>query len=127
VPVDVADAVNKYIKLRDLLSARKKKVEEDNKPYNQAMEALENWLLNELNNANANNIATSAGTVYKVTRSSVSVKDWEAALSFVKDNELWGALTRGISKEVVEEYIKENQEAFPGVELNSIIKINVRR
>ena len=119
-------AVGAYVKLRD----HKKKIQDRHKeelaPINGKMEALENWLLKQLNDQQAQSIKTGSGTVFKHTRTAAKVEDWDATLDFIITNQLWHILERRVSKTAVEELAEENQ-VVPGVAITRDTVAQIRR
>ena len=116
-----------YRKLRDLKDAKKKQHSEELRPLNDKIIELEAWMLNKLNEVGANSIKTESGTAYKSTQTKAKVSDWDEALTFVRTNDLWHLLERRVSKTAVEEYIESEGTPPPGIEVDSEVKLNVRK
>ena len=123
----VEQVVLAYRKVRDQKTAlndeHKLKVAEINKKLNQ----MENWFLLQLNAQGVESMRTGQGTVFKSSRVSSKVEDWDAALTFIKDHDLWHLLERRVSKAGIEEYENETDTTFPGVALTREITVNVRK
>ena len=77
---DMEKRVKQFIALRDKKKEIKKKHEDELKPYQEAMDALEGYIMTWLHSLNANNIATDAGTAYMSTRVSATVADARSVL-----------------------------------------------
>jgi len=122
----IDEAVASYVRLRDKKKALQDEHKEQLKPYNTAMEKLENWMLAKLNQDNAQSVRTDSGTVFKSMRTSASVQDWEATLGFIRENELYHLLERRVSKTAVEEMAEQGQDV-PGVQITREITVNIRR
>jgi len=124
---DMEKAIMSYRNLRD----RKKDIADRHKeelaPINNKMRELENWMLAALNEQGANSIKTPSGTVFKKVDVSVKIDDWSSALKMIREEGLWHMLEHRLSKTAVEEYIKAEGVAPPGVAINSTIVVNVRK
>lgn len=123
-----ADMVRKYVELRD----RKKQMEEAFKeqvaPLTQAMDTLENALLQRMNESGAESIKTEFGTAYKAKVMSTRVADRETLMGFVREQGAFQLLTAAVSKEAVRDYM-ETSGGFPppGVDVSFITSVNFRR
>lgn len=121
-----AEMIDKYVQIRD----HKKKVTDEFaltlKPVNDAMEKLENMLLDALNTGQLESIKSEFGTAYKSTVTSATVKDRDAFLDFVLKQRQLEALDVRANKTFVKEYM-DKVGPIPGVEMSSMSKIGVRR
>jgi hypothetical protein len=122
-----AVAIEKYVKLRDKLAEIKKEQSAFNLKYTAAMELIEGHLLTMLDNDNLENIKAEAGTAYKSTLTSATVKEWHKTLEFIKEHAMWELLEPRVSKTVVEETLKNTGEMIPGVVITQRVNLNVRR
>jgi hypothetical protein len=122
-----AQATDMYIKLRDT----KKEKDEAHKlncaKIVAAMEKLEGALLEFLDANGVQNVASTAGTVYKSTQISATVADKDAFMAFVKETDQYEALDIKANKTFVKDYLDENQEAPPGVKVSQINTVGVQR
>ena len=62
-----AQMIEKYLALRDKKAALEAEHKKIIAPYNLVLGQLENFLLDDLNNAGGNSLATDAGTCYRTT------------------------------------------------------------
>jgi hypothetical protein len=92
----------------------------------QGMDKLESMILAHLNESGLANIKCSAGTAYRKTDYSATVKDREAFLKFIQESGLWDLLDARANKKFVREYT-EQTAMVPGVDLSSISSVGVRR
>lgn len=86
--------VAEYVKLRDerhALAARDKLLKEQ-------MTALENQMLDISNNLGVNSFKTDYGTVFKTTKTYVSVQDREALDRYAVENKDLGVFTNHVCK-----------------------------
>src|SRR5271167_2135418 len=74
--------VEKYIALRDHVTARKAAHTEELAPYTAGMGVIEGEFLRRLIERGADNTKTEAGTAYKTTLLNIKVIDQEAFLNF---------------------------------------------
>jgi len=122
----VDQVVAGYITLRDTKKAIQDRHKEELKQVNANMEKMENWLLQQLNNQHAESIRTTEGTVFKHTRTSAKVVDWDAVLTYIHDNDAWDLLEKRVSKVSVEERAEQG-EAVPGVTITRDTVAQIRR
>lgn len=123
-----AQMIEKYLALRDKVTAIKKQHTEQLAPYNVAMAKLEALLLDHLNQQGADNIKVrDVGTAYKVTNTSATVAEWPLVLDYVRQHEAWDLLQRAVSKTAVLAAIEETQAPVPGVKVSQETVLNVRR
>lgn len=123
----VDDMIDKYLRLRDKTKAIKERHSEELAPYSNAMNTLEAWLLECLNEAKLKSVSSPHGTAYKTTRTSAKVTDWTAVLTFIRKHEAWDLLEARVSKLAAETIIEETKQPIPGVETSSEVCCNVRR
>ena len=125
--MDFDRAVAAYIKLRDKTDEVKKRHKEELRPYGELMSRLEATMLDHLNNIGGESLRTEHGTVFKNTRNSVKVADWNVTLPWLVENERWDMLEARVGKEAATVYMEETGEPVPGVEYNSEVTVQVRR
>ena len=124
---NIETVVGAYRKLRDIKDDIKKKHSEELAPINSKLNTIEIWLLETLNKLGINSAKTNNGTAYKATINRTKVVDWPATLKFIQEHDLWHMLEQRVSKSAVEEYVESEGSAPPGVEVNSEVRVNVRR
>lgn len=123
----VAQMTELYIKLRDKRDEVKKAHTEQLQPYNDMMGKLEGLLHAELQRAQLDSMRSEAGTVYRSTETSVSVKDWPATLAFIQDNKLFDLFEARVSKTAAIAVIEETKAPIPGVQITQTEVLRVRR
>lgn len=121
-----AQRVEAYIKLRDFKQKADEEFKKSLTRCNEAMQRLENELLQDLQTVGADSIACTAGTVYRRRELSASVEDRAKFLEFVSGEGGWDALDVKANKTFVKERI-EAGEPVPGVKISQIDKVGVRR
>ena len=123
----VDQAVAAYIKLRDMKTEITRRQKEELEPINDKMDKLEAWLQRHLLASGVESMRTEEGTAFLQTSSSVTVKDWNAALDFVKSRDEWSFLEAKFNKTAVKDFMNSTGEVPPGVEYKEFIVTRVRR
>lgn len=125
--MNLDEAVEKYIALRDKKDALVRKHKEELKPYNERMDKIEAAILGLFNKTGQNSARTNHGTPYRSDVLSASVADRDAFLDFVRENEAWHFLENRVTKKAVQEYEQEHGEYPPGIKTSVTTKININR
>jgi len=123
----IDQAITAYILIRDKRDKKRKEQQEEMAPYIAKMEKLENWLLHMLNKQGVESTRTDHGTAYKSIRTTAKITDWDSALEFIKENELYHLLERRVSKKAVEEFVEVQGAPPDGIDIVREIRVNVRR
>lgn len=124
----VDDAIAAYIKLRDKKAEMAERHKEEMGPISEGMTKLENWLHRQMLNTGVDSFkADGVGTAFLQTMSSVTVKDWTAALNSIREEEEWSLLEARVSKSAVKDYLENKGHLPPGVELSEAMVVRVRR
>lgn len=116
-----------YVKLRDMKAALVKKQKEELALIQASMDKIENYLQKYLLEANLQSVNSDAGTAFLQHVASTTVRDWPAALDFIKANDEWSMLEARVSKTAVKDYLDEHGALPPGVEYTEAIVTRVRR
>lgn len=122
-----AELISGYLAVRDkkrLLEARHK---EELAPYNATLAKIELVLAQVMNETGLDNLPGGGGTAYRTTRTSVTVADWDAFLTWVRETEAWHMLERRAAKTAVEEVLAETKELPPGINISSDSVVQVRK
>jgi len=91
------------------------------------LDKLENYLQKYLLDAKLQSVNSEAGTAFLQHVASTTVRDWPAALDFIKANDEWSMLEARVNKTAVKDYIEQNGGCPPGVEYTEMIVTRVRR
>lgn len=121
--MQIEETVVKFMQLRKLKAER----EDEIKKIEEVMDRVRSALLEHFNTTGVELIRTESGTVYKSVRTTASVADWDVFLDTVKKNDLWHLLEHRCSSKEAENYVAVHDEPPPGVNLNRVATINVRR
>jgi len=116
-----------YIKLRDKKAAIEQSVKDDIAAINMKLVKIEEYLRNRAEAEGVSSFKTDSGTAYMSSSDYASVADWDAAFAFIKKNEHWEMLTRGVNKVAVREFIKTKNATPPGINFGSKLTVGVRR
>lgn len=123
----VAAIVEKYIALRDRKAELKAAYDASVKDIDSAMERVENYLLNMMQELGVESVRTPFGTPYISKRTSASVADWESFLDFVKTHDEWSMLKRDVAKTIVAAWREEHNDLPPGLNWREERVVNIKR
>jgi phage host-nuclease inhibitor protein Gam len=124
----LSEAVSLYIQLRDKKAQIKAEFDATVAPVQEKMDKLEAKLLEVFNQTGMDSVKTEFGTAYTAVRSTASVADRDAFMSYVKANEEWSLLEVRAAKSAIEQFRSANDnELPPGVNLREERVVNVRR
>lgn len=127
VSMTTEDYVASYIKLRDKKASLKAEYDAKVEGIEKLLDQVEAKFLDHFNKSGELSIKTPAGTVYRATRTSATVADWDVILGFIRKNENWQLLERRVSKKAVEEMKAETGELPPGINWSEEAVVNFRR
>lgn len=125
--ITVDKVVKAYIKLRNEKDAIMEKAKQECEEISANLDKLELWLRERSVEQGVDSFKTPHGTAFIVEKDYASVSDWPALLAWVRENEAFDVLTRGVSKTVVREYIQENNTQPPGVNYGVKREVQVRK
>ena len=118
--------IEAYLKLRKKMSAIDDRHKEELKPFQELKEQIETQLLKHLNDTGLDSTKCEAGTAYRSTATSVTVKDWSKTLAFIQQHELWDLLEARVWKTFAVELMAERKAPIPGVEISQATVLRVR-
>jgi hypothetical protein len=118
--------IEEYLKLRNKVNEIKQKHAEQLEPYATVMQAIEGQLLDHLSKNELGSVKSDSGTAYKQTVTSVTVDNWDQALSWIQEHNAWDLLERRVSKQVATTIIEESQKPIPGVKISQALVLRVR-
>lgn len=126
-PIKIDAIIDRYIQMRDRKAELKAKFDASVATLDQAMDRCEAVILKHLDASGIDSVGSAMGTAFKSKRTSATVADWDAALGFIRDNELWNMLDRRVNKTAVIEYKEANDDLPPGLNWREETVINIRR
>lgn len=127
---DVAKIIAVYRKLRDEKLALEAAHKKEKGAIQEKMDRLEAWLLAQANEQNVDNFATSAGTAFKNTKTTVSVKDKVQFFAFLVQEGSEEFINATANKTAVLDYMKQHDGQLPpGVACRQevVIQVNAPR
>jgi hypothetical protein len=124
---DLEKRTQQYVMLRDKIKVLTDEFKQILKPYQDALEQLENVMLAALNEQNVQSIKTNAGTFYKTIQASATIADSDQFTRFVIGSEAWDLVDWRANKSAVQALVDASGAAPPGVNYSTHIKVNVRR
>jgi len=127
--MNTGEMIQQYIKLRDYVEAQTKAFEETMKPYRAGMATIENAVSQQIIDLGGESIKTEFGTAYRTTVMAVKMADRQAFMEFITQD--WGEreafLTSAVTKDVVKDWLEQNNSKPPGLDITYIHKTNFRR
>ena len=118
--------IESYLKLRRKMGEIEDRHKDELRPFQELKEQLETELLRYLNTSGLDSTKCEAGTAYRATSTSVSVKDWTKTLAFIQEHELWDLLEARVGKTAAVELTDERKAPIPGVEISQATVLRVR-
>lgn len=124
---NISDLVGHYIDFRDEKEAIKRKFTEDQAVPIAYMDRIEARLLTLLTESGQDSAKTPFGTAYKAAKTSAKVSDWNSLIEYVKREDAYDLLTKGVAKDAVIARIDATSEVVPGVDIIKFVEVNIRR
>jgi hypothetical protein len=122
----VDQVIATYLKMRKNKEAIEADTKERVKAIKEKMAKLEMWIQTKSDETGVKSFKTDEGTAFMTTSDYASVADWDSVLEFVRQNEAWDMLTRGVNKTAIRSYIDETQAIPPGVNFGTKVGVSVR-
>ena len=119
--------IKSYLGYRAEKEALEQKTKQQVAVIKEKMAKLEKWLKDKMDSDGETSKKTASGTAFITTTDFANVADWDAVLSYIKDNEAWDMLERRVSKRAVRGYIEANKTVPSGVNYGTRIDVNVRK
>jgi hypothetical protein len=124
--MNIDDATQAYLRMRDRVKQIKEKHKQELAPFNEKMDKIESALLKYFSEKGMQSCRTKHGTPYITERMSVKVVDREAYLAYVLENNALPFLESKANTTAVKEYMEEHEDTPPGVKVTVERKVNVR-
>ena len=125
--ITVDSAIGAYMVLRRKKEAIEAKVKEDISEIKAKMEKIEAWIKQQADAQGVTSFKTPHGTAFMTTTDYANVADWDAVLSYIRENEAYDMLEKRISKIAVRGYIEQNKSVPPGVNYGTKLEVNIRK
>ena len=124
--VDKLSAV--YLKIRTAREELKAKFEADDKVFADQMTDIENALIDALNSAGADSIATPHATVIRRITTRYNPTNWDAIYKLVHKHKAFGLLFKRVHDANMKEFLEQNPDEFPeGLNVDRKYAVTVRR
>lgn len=91
------------------------------------MGKIESWVKQQADAMGVTSFKTKHGTAFLTTTDYASVADWDAMLSYVRENDAYDMLEKRVSKTAVRGYIELNKVVPPGVNYGTKLEVNIRK
>ncbi len=125
--INIGEVIRTYIKLRNQKEAIEDEVKERVAAINIRLSKLEAFLKMQMDAQGLTNFKSEHGTAFISSTDYANVVDWDATLSFIRENEAYDMLEKSIRKLAVREYIKSNKAVPPGVNYGTVLKVSIRK
>ena len=123
----VEQVVETYLKLRRKKEAVENETKDKVADIKAKMTKLESWLMQRADEDGVTSFKTPAGTAFVTTTDFANVADWDAVLTFIKENDAFDMLEKRVSKTAVKAHMDETGDVPPGITYGSKVGINVRK
>ena len=100
----VDTVIDTYLKLRNKKESIESETKEKVKGIKENMAKLEGWIKEQADKQGVKSFKTDHGTAFLTTTDFAQVADWDAVLSFIKDNDAFDMLEKRVSKTAVRGY-----------------------
>jgi len=125
---EINDLVAAYVACRDSLGKHRNKFKEIEKSHKSDLAAIEAALMAKANALGVESFRTSSGTAFKKKNFRIAVRDWDAAIDYIIENDLRNMLNKSVSKLAAKEFMEENNNQLPpGLKYEGLVEIQVRR
>jgi hypothetical protein len=125
--IQVDKLVGQFIAMRDRIKEMEEWHELQLQPFKVAKEKIAGVLLQFLDDTGQESARTSEGTVSVTHRSTASLSDPDAFMNYVVAHKAFELMDRRANSTACREFAEENGSLPPGVRLNSIRTVGVRK
>ena len=119
--------IERYMLLRAAKDAREKALKAELAQYADALEAIENYLLQVMLDRKEVQIKTAHGTAFQSPQLRAKLVDRQALVDYVKRTGDFNLFTNAVAKDAVVEYTEAHKAPPPGVEITRFVAVNVRK
>ncbi len=125
--VTVDSVIGAYMVLRRNKEQIEAQAKEDIAKVKANMEKIEAWVKQQADTMGVTSFKTKHGTAFLTTTDYANVADWDAMLSYVRENDAYDMLEKRVSKTAVRGYIELNKVVPPGVNYGTKLEVNIRK
>ena len=123
----VDEAIEKYVELRDYMSAETKKYNDLEAGIKGELEKISMWLRDKGDNLGVDSFKTSHGTAFRSVKTSYRIGVWEDYIAWIKATGNYQCLEKRAAKLAVKEIHDVTGEVPPGLNYSAEIEFLVRR
>lgn len=123
----INEAIEKYVSLRDYLSAETKKYNELEANLKGELEKISMWLRDRGDALGVDSFKTPMGTAFRTVKTSYRVGEWNEFLDWVKATGNFQCLEKRAAKLSVKEIHDVTGELPPGLDYSAEVEFSVRR
>ena len=126
--VSIEKLTNAYVKIREKRAELSSKFKEEDETLVSQLDKVKQALLDYCKDEGVESVRTTAGLVYRSTRSRYWTSDWESMYKFVLKHEVPEFFDKRLNQTNVKQFLEENPELLPaGLNVDSEFTISVRR
>mgnify|MGYP000055168363 FL=1 len=125
--LNVDDVIKAYLKFRSQKEAIEAETKDKVKGIKDKMTKLEGWIKEKADELGVSSFKTDHGTAFLTTTDYANVADWDAVLTYIKENQAFDMLEKRVSKTAVRGYIEQNKAVPSGVNYGTRIDVNFRK
>ncbi len=119
--------IKQYVALRDHIKEMEEAHDKAKKPFVAAMEEINGFLQQFLDDSGSESIKTKYGTCYSSVRYSAPLEDAAAFMRHVIGTQQFELLDRRANVTAVKAFVEENGSLPPGCKLTALRTVGVRR
>ena len=126
IPTD--KLVKTYVKIRDARKELAEKYEKEDAELRDALDTIEQQLLDACKTIGADSIRTPYGTISRTVKKRYWTNDWHSFHEFLKEHEVFDLLEKRIAQTNMSTFLEENPDLHPpGLNIDSRYSVVVRR
>lgn len=125
--VKIEDVIRKYMSLRFQKEELERATKEKVSVIKAAMEKLEVYLLQRMDDDGVTSFKTPYGTAFATEAEFASVVDWMQTLEYIKENDAFHLLEKRVNKTSVRTWMSEGNPIPPGVNWTVKRDVGIRK
>lgn len=125
--VTVDSVIAAYMAMRKQKEQIEAEVKEKVSEIKGKMDKLEAWIKQQADAQGVTSFKTKHGTAFLTTTDYANVADWDAVLSYIRDNGAYDMLEKRVSKNAVRGYIELNKSVPPGINYGTKLDVSIRK
>jgi hypothetical protein len=119
--------IQRYIALRDEVAELKAEFKAAEDARKNEMAEIESMLKTIMGDLGMESVRTESGTAYLKEATFVTTADKTAFLEYIRENERWDLLDIRGSKSNIQDYMLEENDLPPGIDLRRELTVGIRR